>query len=61
MRFREDPHKNEALKIRHISEVEALIARREDGWPPPARLAVPIFLRIPKPTARPFWICWAGR
>ena len=30
MRFREDPHKNEALKARHLSEVEALISRRED-------------------------------
>jgi hypothetical protein len=30
MRFREDPHKNESLKARHISELEALIARRED-------------------------------
>ena len=30
MRFREDPHKNEALKARHLSEVEALINRRED-------------------------------
>lgn len=30
MRFREDPHKNQALKARHISELEALINRRED-------------------------------
>lgn len=30
MRFREDPHRNEALKARHLSEVEALIDRRED-------------------------------
>lgn len=30
MQFREDPHKNEALKARHLSEVEALITRRED-------------------------------
>lgn len=30
MQFREDPHKNEALKARHLSEIEALITRRED-------------------------------
>ncbi|MBQ9151419.1 MAG: hypothetical protein IJX72_04140 [Clostridia bacterium] len=30
MRFREDPHKNESVKAAYLSELEALIARRED-------------------------------